>query len=102
VCCAILLCVARSPAGLGGVGGPVARGGALPGDGDGDVDAGQAGKDGGGQVGGELEQRRGASLAGVDAELAQAFGELEGADRLAGLAAGGAGQGEVAWSPVAA
>ena len=73
---------------VGGVGGPVAGGGALPGDGDGDVDAEHAGQDGGGQVGGELEQRGGAGLAGVDAELAESFGELVGADRAAGLPAG--------------
>jgi len=71
---------------LAGVGGPVADGGALPGDGDGDMDAEQAGQDGGGQVGGELEQRGEAGLAGADAELAQAFGELEGADRPSRLA----------------
>ena len=41
---------------LGGVGGPVAGGGALPGGSDADVDAEQAGEYGGGQVGGELEQ----------------------------------------------
>jgi hypothetical protein len=86
---------------LGGVGRPVAGGGALPGNGDGDVDAEQAGQDGGGQVGGELEQRGGAGLAGSDAELAQAFGELEGADRLAGLPAGEQ-PGDVPWSPMAA
>jgi hypothetical protein len=73
---------------LGGVGGPVAGGGALPGDRDADVDSEQAGQDGGGQVGGELEQRGRACLAGADTELAQAFGELEGADRLAWVAAG--------------
>jgi WD40 repeat protein len=39
---------------FGGVGGPVTGGGALPGDGDGDVDAERPGQDGGGQVGGEL------------------------------------------------
>src|ERR1035441_8635461 len=77
-----------APADLGCVSGPVAGGGALPGDGDADVDAEHAGEDGGGQVGGELEQCGRARLAGVDADLAQAFGELEGADRLAGLAAG--------------
>jgi len=59
---------------LGGVGGPVAGGGPLPGARDGDVDAEQAGQDGGGQVGGELEQSGGAGLAGADAELAQSFG----------------------------
>ena len=70
---------------LGGVGGPVAGGGPLPGDRDADVDAEQTGEDGCGQVRGELEQRSGTGLAGADTELAQAFGELEGADRLARL-----------------
>ena len=60
----------------------------MPGDGDADVDAEHAGQDGGGQVGGELEQRGGASLAGSDAELAQSFAEPEGADGPAGLSAG--------------
>jgi hypothetical protein len=41
-----------------------------PGDGDADVDAEQAGEDGGGQAGGELEQRGRAGLPGADAELA--------------------------------
>ena len=40
---------------VGGVGHPVAAAGALPGDGDTDVDAEHAGEDRGGQVGGELE-----------------------------------------------
>lgn len=42
----------------------------------------------GGQFGGELEQGGGASSAGVDAELAESFGHVEGADGLAGLPAG--------------
>ena len=46
------LAAGAGAADLGGVGGPVPSGGALPGDGDGDVDAEQAGQDGGGQVGG--------------------------------------------------
>jgi len=46
------------------------------------------GQDGGGHVGGELEQRGRARLTAADADVAQAFGELESADRLAGLAAG--------------
>jgi hypothetical protein len=73
---------------VGGVGRPVAGGGALPLDRDGDVDAEHAGQDCGGQVGGELEQRGGTGLAAVDADLAQPFGDLERADRLSGLAAG--------------
>jgi len=52
------------------------------------VDAGQAGQDGGGQVGGELEQCGGAGLPGVDAVLAEAFGQAVGADRASGLPAG--------------
>src|SRR5215472_2717476 len=40
---------------VGGVGGPVAGGGVLPGDGDLDVDAEQPGEDGGGKFGGEAE-----------------------------------------------
>jgi hypothetical protein len=64
---------------LGGVGGPVSGGGFLPGDGDGDVDAEHVGEDGGGQVGGELEQGGGAGLTGADADLAQALAELVGA-----------------------
>jgi hypothetical protein len=66
--------VFQAVADVGGVGGPVPGGGALPGGGDADVDAGQAGEDGGGQVGGELEQRGGSGLPGADAELTQAFG----------------------------
>jgi hypothetical protein len=77
-----------SAADVCGVGGPVAGGGALPGSGDGDVDAEHACQDGGGQVGGELEQGGGAGLAGVDAVLAEAFGEAVGADRASGLPAG--------------
>src|SRR5207247_4325356 len=42
----------------------------------------------GGQVGGELEQRGGAGLAGADTQLAEPPGELVGADGPAGLAAG--------------
>jgi hypothetical protein len=80
--------VFQAVADVGGVGGPVSGGGALPGDGDAVVDAEQAGEDGGGQVGGELEQRGGSGLPGADAELAQAFGELVGADGLPGLATG--------------
>ena len=60
----------------------------MPGHGDGDVDAEHAGEDGGGQVGGELEQRGGAGSGGSEAELAESFGECVGADRSAGLPAG--------------
>jgi hypothetical protein len=73
---------------VGGICGPVSGAGALPGDGDGDVDAEHAGEHGGGQFGGELEQGGRASPAGVDAEAAEPFGELLGADRASGLAAG--------------
>jgi hypothetical protein len=66
---------------LGGVGGPVSGGGSLPGDGDGDVDAEHAGQDRGGQVSRELEQCGGAGLAGIDAVLAETFGQTIGADR---------------------
>src|SRR6266566_146931 len=51
---------------VGGVGHPVAAGGVLPGNGDVDVDAEHAGEQGGGQFGGELEQRGGA----VDGDVA--------------------------------
>lgn len=44
-----------SAADVGGVGHPVAGGGALPLDGDADVDAEHAGEDGRGQFGGESE-----------------------------------------------
>src|SRR5260370_6292653 len=50
---------------VGGVGGPVAGGQALPGDGDAGADAEGAGEDGGGDLGGELEQRGAAGLAGA-------------------------------------
>jgi hypothetical protein len=52
------------------------------------VDAEHAGQQRGGQVGGEVEQGGRPGLAGVDAELAQSFGDAEGADGAAGLAAG--------------
>ena len=66
-CLSLAVC---SAADFGGVVGPVACGGALPGHGDGDVDAEHAGEDGGGQVGGELEQRGGAVSGGLESELA--------------------------------
>ena len=77
-----------SAADFGGVVGPVACGGALPGHGDGDVDAEHAGEDGGGQVGGELEQRGGAVSGGLESELAESLGECVRADRAPGLPAG--------------
>ena len=65
-----------------GVVGPV--GSALPGDSDADVDAEHAGE----EFGGELEQRGGACLAGLDAEVFESLPEVGGADRAAGLASG--------------
>src|SRR5262244_1746426 len=54
---------------VGGVGGPVAGGGVLPGDGDLDVDAEQPGERWGGKFGGEAKQCGGAALGGAEAEL---------------------------------
>jgi len=66
----------RGPAAdVGGVGRPVACGQALPGDGDVGADAEGAGKDGGGDLGDELEQRRAAGLAGTDPEGLEPLGE---------------------------
>src|SRR6266567_299589 len=79
---------AGSPADVGGVTHPVAGGGALPGDGDVDVDAEHAGEQGGGEFGGELEQRGGARLAGLDAEVFEALSQVGGSDRAARLPAG--------------
>src|SRR6266699_3363032 len=73
---------------VGGVGHPVAGGGALPSDGDVDVDAEHAGEQGGGEFGGELEQRGGARLAGLDAEVFEALSQVGGSDRAARLPAG--------------
>ena len=73
---------------FGSVGGPVGGGGALPGDGQFDVDAEQPGEYGGGQFGGKAEWCGGAALGGAESELAQEFGELVGTNRLAGAAAG--------------
>ncbi len=72
---------------VGGVGGPVSAAGALPSDGDADVDAEHAREHGGGQLGCQLEQCGGAGWSGLDADLAQSFGEAEGADGPSGLAA---------------
>ncbi|MEV8456847.1 hypothetical protein AB0467_22570 [Streptomyces sp. NPDC052095] len=71
-----------------GVVGPVARGETLPGDGNVGVDAECAGEDRGGDFGGELEEGGAAGLVGPDTELLQALGQLCGADRASGLAAG--------------
>ena len=54
---------------VGGVGGPVASGGVLPGDCDLDVDAEQPGEHWGGKFGGEAKQCGGAALGGAEAEL---------------------------------
>src|SRR5664280_606633 len=72
----------------GGVSGPVAAAGALPGDGDGDVNSEHSGEQGCGKFGGELEHCRRAGLAGAQSELSEAFAELVGAERTAGLPAG--------------
>ena len=77
-----------SAADVGGVAGPVSAAGSLPGDSDGDVDAEHAGEEGCGQVGCELEECGGSGLAGVEAELAEPFGELVGAEWAAGLSSG--------------
>lgn len=84
----MLICPDRLLADFGGVGGPVARGETLPGDGDVGVDAQGAGEDRGGDLGGELEERGAAGLVGSDPELVQPLGQLCGADRASGLAAG--------------
>lgn len=52
------------------------------------MDAEQPGEQRSGQVGGELEQCGRTGLPGADAELAEAFGELVGADRVSWLPAG--------------
>ena len=72
----------------GGVGHPVPGGGALPLDGDLDVDAEHAGEDRGGDLGGEGEQGGGAGLAGVQADVLQPGSEAVAADGLSGAAAG--------------
>ncbi len=52
------------------------------------MDAEHAGEDGGGQVGGELEQRGGAVPGGLESELAESLGEWVRADRAPGFPAG--------------
>jgi hypothetical protein len=71
---------------VGSVGGPVACGQALPGDGDIGADAEGAGEDRGSDLRGEMEERRAAGLSGADPELAEPLGQLRGADRPSGLA----------------
>ena len=80
--------VGSSAADVGGVGGPVAAAGALPGDSDCGVDAEHAGEKCGGEFGSELEQRGGSCLSGVELELSESLAELVGADRVAGLSSG--------------
>ncbi|MFJ1560936.1 hypothetical protein [Streptomyces mirabilis] len=77
-----------SLADLGSVVGPVACGKPLPGDGDIGVDAQGSGEDRGGDLGGELEERRAAGLVGTDPEPVQPLRQLCGADRPSGLSAG--------------
>jgi len=59
----------------------------LPLGGDLDVDAEHAGQDGGGELGGELEQRGRSGLGGADTEQAKAFAESVSADGSARLSA---------------
>ena len=78
----------RPAADVGGVAGPVSGGDLLPADGGVDADAERSGEDGGGDLGGELEQRGAAGLVRADAEPIQSEFEPLGADGAAGLAAG--------------
>ena len=55
---------------VGGVVGPVTAAGSLPGHGDTDVDAEESGEHGGGQFGGQAEQRCRSILSGPEPELA--------------------------------
>ena len=80
--------IVGSTADVGGVGGPVATGDALPLDCDADVDAEHPREDGGRQLGRELEQRRRASRTGRDPERTESLNEPAGADRSTGLSAG--------------
>jgi hypothetical protein len=48
----------------------------------------ESGKESGREFAGELEERGGAGLAGAQAEVAESFAELVGADRPVGLSAG--------------
>src|SRR6478736_3522993 len=73
---------------VGGVVGPVTAAGSLPGHGDTDVDAEESGEHGGGQFGGQAEQRCRSILSGAEPELAQSFAELLGADGPVGPSAG--------------
>jgi len=73
---------------VGGVGRPVSGGGALPGDCDADVDAEQPREQGGGEFGGETEQRGRASLARRDPQFAETVREVGSAEGPAGPSAG--------------
>src|SRR6266702_6262830 len=72
---------------VGGVGHPVAGGGALPGDGDVDVDAEYAGEQGGGEFGGELEEGGRTCLPWPDAQGLEPLSQVCGVDGAAGLPA---------------
>src|SRR5438067_4512982 len=71
-----------------GVGGPVASGEALPGDGDVDVDAQSAGEDRGRDLSRELEERGAAGLVRTNPQSIQPLSQLSCADRSSRLAAG--------------
>jgi hypothetical protein len=73
----------------------------LPGDSDVDVDAEHSGEQSGGEFSGELEQCGRAGLAGLDAEVFEAFSQMGGSDRAAGLTAGNS-QDEGVAAPVVA
>src|SRR3982751_5279240 len=74
---------------LGSVGSPVTAASALPLDSHADVDPQHPGEDRGRQFRGELEQGGRTGLAGTEPELAEPFTQPVGADRPAGLSAGG-------------
>lgn len=73
---------------LGGVRGPITAAGALPGDGDADVDAEHASEDGGREIRGELEERCRARSSWAEPECTEALREPVGAHVAAGLPAG--------------
>ena len=73
---------------VGCVGRPVSGGGALPGDCDADVDVEQPREQGGGEFGGEAEQRGRASLSRRDPQFAETVREVGSAEGSAGPSAG--------------
>ena len=73
---------------FGRVVGPVPAGRSLPFDGDAYVDAEHSGQEGSGELAGELEKGSRPGWSGTDTDLVEPLGELVGADRLAGSAAG--------------